>query len=631
MISKFENTENSQDRLKMLMKFGRNLQGLPKTDQDIDNRIMGCATQVWMKAKKSGDGSIEFSADSDSDVSRGICAVLFECFQGMTPEEILQVPAARVAALGTCLGSALSSTPSRSNGLYNVHEGMRARARVLSQGGQGASQVFPSLTISQAGIRAEGAFAQSQALFLTPDPASVQRLADTLAAKKIGIVAHFYMDPEVQGVLSAAGKQWPHVDISDSLVMADRAVAMVEAGCTKIVVLGVDFMAENVRAVLDGAGWGEVPVLRLAAEDIGCSLAEAAEAEPYMRYLEEAQALQEPSLHVIYINTSLYTKGRAHALVPTITCTSSNVVTTVLQAAAQVPGINIWYGPDTYMGGNLVDLFERLTQLGDDEVKALHPEHTVETIRALLPRLRYFREGTCIVHHVFGGEVCAAVRAGYSDAFQTAHFEVPGEMFTLAMEAKERGMGTVGSTKNILDFISDRLSEALDRGARSGERERLRFVLGTEAGMITSIVNKVKDMLAGQQDLVEVEVIFPVSSSAIATTETVGAEVVPELGGVVPGAAGGEGCSAEGGCASCPYMKMNSLSALFRVVDLCDTPAGEVALSAFEPKKYSEVDLQGRTMADRGVLPITHMRYFSKNGKFSDDLVQDILNRDVSA
>lgn len=31
---------------------------------------------------------------------------------------------------------------------------------------------------------------------------------------------------------------------------------------------------------------------------------------------------------------------------------------------------------------------------------------------------------------------------------------------------------------------------------------------------------------------------------------------------VVPGPAGGEGCSLEGGCASCPYMKMNSLQAL---------------------------------------------------------------------
>jgi quinolinate synthase len=38
----------------------------------------------------------------------------------------------------------------------------------------------------------------------------------------------------------------------------------------------------------------------------------------------------------VYINTSIVTKAEAQALVPTITCTSSNVVQTVLQAFAQV-------------------------------------------------------------------------------------------------------------------------------------------------------------------------------------------------------------------------------------------------------------------------------------------------------
>ena len=46
-------------------------------------------------------------------------------------------------------------------------------------------------------------------------------------------------------------------------------------------------------------------------------------------------------------------------------------------------------------------------------------------------------------------------REGYRDAYLAAHFEVPGEMFSLAMEAKRsRGMGVVGSTQNILDFIA---------------------------------------------------------------------------------------------------------------------------------------------------------------------------------
>ena len=44
----------------------------------------------------------------------------------------------------------------------------------------------------------------------------------------------------------------------------------------------------------------------------------------------------ENAVHIIYINTGLDTKATANALVPTITCTSSNVVATVLQAAVQV-------------------------------------------------------------------------------------------------------------------------------------------------------------------------------------------------------------------------------------------------------------------------------------------------------
>ena len=97
-----------------------------------------------------------------------------------------------------------------------------------------------------------------QARFLSADPLKVQELANLLKEKKIGVVAHFYMDPEVQGVLTAAQKLWPHIHISDSLVMADSAVKMSKAGCKFITVVGVDFMSENVRAILDQGGFTEV-------------------------------------------------------------------------------------------------------------------------------------------------------------------------------------------------------------------------------------------------------------------------------------------------------------------------------------------------------------------------------------
>ena len=72
------------------------------------------------------------------------------------------------------------------------------------------------------------------------------------------------------------------------------------------------------------------------AADIGCSLAEAAETPLYNQYLAQAADIGKPAMHVVYINTSLKTKAQAHAVVPTITCTSSNVVQTVLQVCCHV-------------------------------------------------------------------------------------------------------------------------------------------------------------------------------------------------------------------------------------------------------------------------------------------------------
>lgn len=68
----------------------------------------------------------------------------------------------------------------------------------------------------------------------------------------------------------------------------------------------------------------------MSNEQIGCSLADAAASPAYMDYLSAA-SVSSPSLHVVYINTSLETKAYSHELVPTITCTSSNVVPTILQ------------------------------------------------------------------------------------------------------------------------------------------------------------------------------------------------------------------------------------------------------------------------------------------------------------
>lgn len=475
-------------------------------------------------------------------------------------------------------------------------------------------KAFPSLRISAAGFTPQGAFAEAQASYLEPDPAVVRELDGLLAARGAGVVAHFYMDAELQGTLSACSS--PHIHVADSLQMAERAVQMAERGARAIVVLGVDFMSENVRATLDSAGHASVPVYRVASSAIGCSLAESAEARAYRAYLEQA-ARTPRSLHVIYVNTSLRIKAQAERLLPTITCTSSNVLPLMLQAFAQVPDLHVWFGPDTYMGENLARMLSALAGMPAERVAQLHPDHSPESLGSARERFAHFKQGLCVVHHMFGAAVADQVRRDYADAFVTAHLEVPGEMFELGWEAAQAGRGVVGSTSNILDFIARKVDEAVAAAAPA----ELRFVLGTEAGMTTPIARKVQQRLAAVRSAggpdIGVEIIFPVASAAIAAT---GDRSLP----VVPGVLEGEGCSTAGGCATCPYMKMNSLDALLSLLGKLDGPVE--ALAAFAPRTYSET-IDGRSVAELATQTIVRMREFQKHGALSDELVRAIARR----
>jgi quinolinate synthase len=188
-------------------------------------------------------------------------------------------------------------------------------------------------------------------------------------------------------------------------------------------------------------------------------------------------------------------------------------------------------------------------------------------------------------------------------------------MFSLTAEAAREDRGVVGSTSNILHFIGDRVDAAIAE-ARPAE---LPFVLATEAGMVTAIVRAVRKRLhdAGRSDIA-VDIIFPVASEAVAATGE--ADLA-----LVPGVLGGEGCTPAGGCATCPYMKMNSLDALIGVLEHVN--AGETeALKPYAPRSYDE-KIAGRTAADLGSEPILHMRHLQRTGRLSEELVEEIVSR----
>ncbi|TVT97954.1 hypothetical protein EJB05_56780, partial [Eragrostis curvula] len=552
LAEEFRLLPSDADRARRLLSLAASLPRLPERDRAPGNRVMGCVAQVWLASRyDAAAGRMRFAADSDADLSRGYCACLVAAMDGARPEEVLDVdPAVDLAPLG----GLAAGTRSRASTWHNVLVAMqkRARAAVAAREGRHPGTPFPSLVIGRDGaVRAQGSYAEAQAMFLSPDESKISELVSALKEKKIGVVAHFYMDPEVQGTLTAAKKQWPHIHISDSLVMADSALKMAEAGCQYITVLGVDFMSENVRAILDQAGFNK--------------------------------------------------------------------------AFAQIPDINVWYGPDSYMGANIADLFQRMATMSDEEIAEIHPDHNRKSISSLLPRLHYYQDGNCVVHDLFGHEVVEKIKEQYCDAFLTAHFEVPGEMFSLAIEAKKRGMGVVGSTQNILDFIKNHLKGALDRNVD----EHLQFVLGTESGMITSIVAAVRELFdsynsSQRRANIEVEIVFPVSSDAVSKTSIKDSHHLGSNLTVVPGVTSAEGCSIHGGCASCPYMKMNSLASLLKVCH--QLPEKDNKLSLYEASRFNVKTPLGKSVAEVGCEPILHMRHFQATKRLSEKLVYQVIN-----
>jgi quinolinate synthase len=154
--------------------------------------------------------------------------------------------------------------------------------------------------------------------------------------------------------------------------------------------------------------------------------------------VSDASSDKRKALHIMYINTSLKTKASRASVVPTIACMSSNLLRTMLQASAQLGlgELRVCYGPNMYMGENLVSLLNAVLTSGWSNSRIrhkLHPQHDRLTIQSLHDNVVVYPGENCVVHHMFGTSVADAMEREYPDAYMTAHPKVPGKMFHIAL------------------------------------------------------------------------------------------------------------------------------------------------------------------------------------------------------
>jgi len=79
---------NLELTLDYLMELGQRLAQLPEQHQTDENLVKGCQSKVWLSATYA-DGIIEFTADSNTAITKGLVSLLIRVFNKQTPQEIL--------------------------------------------------------------------------------------------------------------------------------------------------------------------------------------------------------------------------------------------------------------------------------------------------------------------------------------------------------------------------------------------------------------------------------------------------------------------------------------------------------------------------------------------------------------
>jgi cysteine desulfuration protein SufE len=116
-----------EERYGHVLDLGRTLAPLSPEEHSDENKVRGCASQVWLVTEAgSTPERLAFRGDSDAHIVRGLIAVLLRIFSDRSAAEIL---AADPRAIFTRLGLADALSPQRSNGLFSMIERMRADAR----------------------------------------------------------------------------------------------------------------------------------------------------------------------------------------------------------------------------------------------------------------------------------------------------------------------------------------------------------------------------------------------------------------------------------------------------------------------------------------------------------------------
>lgn len=74
--------------LNYMMELGEQLPAMDEALKTDDNIVKGCQSKVWLHASMN-DGLIQFKADSNTAITKGLVSLLVRVLSGKTPQEVV--------------------------------------------------------------------------------------------------------------------------------------------------------------------------------------------------------------------------------------------------------------------------------------------------------------------------------------------------------------------------------------------------------------------------------------------------------------------------------------------------------------------------------------------------------------
>ncbi len=132
LIETFALLPDWSDRYQYLIELGEQLPPMPESLKTEANAVRGCQSQVWLvvRVRPGTDDVIEFLADSDAALVRGLIALLMRLYSGQRAQEIL---AFEMGSFLNRLELDRHLSLSRRNGLESLVARLRETARAASR------------------------------------------------------------------------------------------------------------------------------------------------------------------------------------------------------------------------------------------------------------------------------------------------------------------------------------------------------------------------------------------------------------------------------------------------------------------------------------------------------------------